>query len=450
MENQKTTEMQTQELEQLIKTKIGSVFKLYKLDSGKLLLPLKWKPIVLIIGNYSSGKSTFINELLGTKAQRTGQAPTDDNFTIIALPENGEPEGETPGPSVVGNERLPFAHFRHFGEKFLAHLRLKKVNAPILNDLAIIDTPGMLDSVTEKDRGYDYLNVIGELAKIADLIILMFDPHKAGTIKETYQAIRSTLPGATGQDRVLYVLNRIDECESLDDLIRSYGALCWNLSQMTGRKDIPRIFFSFSEEFGKVPTNSEMNRINERKELIQAIQSAPAMRRNHVVQEADRGVRELGLAIEALGAFQRQVFSKLKGVFFLWTIIVFLVFLFGDLTLNLLIDYPQISLLEAAFTRSVTPEHFILPSIAAVLLTLLTIIYIQRIVLPKLKKNALQDLDSLVKLDSVYKQDLWERAKLHVQTLIAEQSLARHTLNHRRQLIKTERFLENDLKTWQS
>ena len=44
---------------------------------------ISWKPIVLILGNYSSGKSTLINELIGQKIQSTGQAPTDDSFTVI-------------------------------------------------------------------------------------------------------------------------------------------------------------------------------------------------------------------------------------------------------------------------------------------------------------------------------------------------------------------------------
>jgi EH domain-containing protein 1 len=42
------------------------------------------------------------------------------------------------------------------------------------------------------------------------------------------------------------VLNRIDECASMTDLLRVYGTLCWNLSQITGRKDIPMIHLTYS------------------------------------------------------------------------------------------------------------------------------------------------------------------------------------------------------------
>ena len=67
------------------------LFERYDMDSSNLDAILKWKPIVLILGNYSSGKSTFINELLGREVQRTGQAPTDDSFTIITAPGTSYP-----------------------------------------------------------------------------------------------------------------------------------------------------------------------------------------------------------------------------------------------------------------------------------------------------------------------------------------------------------------------
>ena len=41
-------------------------------------------PVVLLLGNHSSGKSTFCNYLLGRRIQTAGVAPTDDCFTIIA------------------------------------------------------------------------------------------------------------------------------------------------------------------------------------------------------------------------------------------------------------------------------------------------------------------------------------------------------------------------------
>lgn len=53
---------------------------------------IKWHPLVLVLGNYSSGKSALINEFLGADVQDTGQAPTDDSFTIITYDDTTPPE----------------------------------------------------------------------------------------------------------------------------------------------------------------------------------------------------------------------------------------------------------------------------------------------------------------------------------------------------------------------
>jgi hypothetical protein len=41
-------------------------------------------PFVLLLGNHSSGKSSFVNYILQRQVQVSGVAPTDDSFTIIA------------------------------------------------------------------------------------------------------------------------------------------------------------------------------------------------------------------------------------------------------------------------------------------------------------------------------------------------------------------------------
>jgi len=445
METGKTAETLTKELEQLLRNKMGPLFERYGLDIKDLLTPLKWKPVVLIIGNYSSGKSTFINEIMGSQVQRTGQAPTDDSFTILVAPDPNEPEEELPGSAVVNDERLPFAPLRHFGESLISHMRLKRVTTPILQDFAIIDTPGMLDSVTEKDRGYDYLGVVGELAKLADLIILMFDPHKAGTINETYQTIRSTLPGSTGEDRVIYVLNRIDECESVSDLLRSYGTLCWNLSQMTGRKDMPRIYLTFAPQEGKVPPMVPEIWMNEREELKQTMSSAPKMRLSHILQEVDRVVRELGLEIEAMVAFRKRFINKFKGVVRTWGMAAILAFFFGDLVMKLLTGYPETPLAGALLVGNISFENFLWPIVWALLVVALASVYVQRILFPKFTKNTLKDLDALIPLETAYKKDLWNRVKHRINKLIEKQARRQILITHGRYLRKIEHFLDKDL-----
>ncbi len=441
-----TADQLATQIEGLVRNKLGSIFSRYGLSAEDLMRPLKWRPMVLVIGNYSSGKSTFINELLGVQVQRTGQAPTDDSFTILTSPQEGEEEEEVPGGTVVNDDELPFSPLRRFGESLISHLRLKRVRAPILEHIAIVDTPGMLDSVTEKDRGYDYLGVVGELARMADLIILMFDPHKAGTIKETYQAIRSTLPGSAGEDRVLYVLNRIDECENIADLVRAYGTLCWNLSQMTGRKDMPRIFLTFAPKDGEEVRSDLKAWINEREELKRAIRTAPRMRLFHILHEVDRAARELALELEALAGFKATFLRRLKDTLRTAVLVMAAAFLFGDILMKLLTGYPESTFIESLFNGTTTTGTLIWPVIWVLIVIAATTLFVQKYQFPRLVKQVLQAPDELVRLETAYQKDLWNRVRDRVKALVGQQAVRLLFTPHRVYLGRLRGFLDRDLK----
>ena len=71
------------ELVDIVQDKLSPLALKYGYAQVPLESNIKWKPVVLLIGNYSSGKSTLINELVGADIQATGQAPTDDSFTVV-------------------------------------------------------------------------------------------------------------------------------------------------------------------------------------------------------------------------------------------------------------------------------------------------------------------------------------------------------------------------------
>ena len=63
-------------------------------------------PTVFLLGNHSSGKSSFINYVLGRDVQNTGVAPTDDSFTVIVP---GNVDVDQDGPSLVGSTDMGFS-----------------------------------------------------------------------------------------------------------------------------------------------------------------------------------------------------------------------------------------------------------------------------------------------------------------------------------------------------
>lgn len=118
----------------------------------------------------------------------------------------------------------------------------------------IVDSPGMIDSpVTsgaaghhksskrslEDERGYDFQAVVRWYAERADVVLLFFDPDKPGTTGETLSVLTNSLSGI--DHKLHIILNKADQFKRIHDFARAYGSLCWNLSKVIPRKDLPRI-----------------------------------------------------------------------------------------------------------------------------------------------------------------------------------------------------------------
>jgi len=170
-------------------------------------------PFVLLLGNHSSGKSSFINHLLKKKVQVSGVAPTDDCFTIIGPCAPGE-DADREGPALIGDPDLGFSGLKHFGPILVHRTQLKIRSETAVKDFMLVDTPGMIDSALSRtsdesvmDRGYDFEGVCRWYAERADVILLFFDPDKPGTTGETLSILTNAL---VGLDHKLHIiLNKV-------------------------------------------------------------------------------------------------------------------------------------------------------------------------------------------------------------------------------------------------
>ena len=402
------------ELLALVEDHLTPVALAYGYSETPLESNIKWRPQVLVLGNYSSGKSTLINEFLGADIQGTGQAPTDDSFTIITYDDSQEGAAgarvtETrDGKYLLNDPEYPFEALKRHGQRFASHFRMKKVSSPFLRTLTIIDTPGMLDSITERDRGYNYQDVIGDLAQISDLVLILFDPHKAGTVREAHASLRDTLPAKTFEDRVLFVLNRIDECASLTDLLRVYGTLCWNLSQMTGRKDIPMIHLTYSPRAAASAKNSESEPPgylkfleNQREDLKRAILQAPKHRLDNLAAFVETHSERLTHLLEAL--LNYRIARRAHG-FKAWSTAVLLSVLAGAAAALLMLSSPVFADLSPQMVAAGGGG-------VAALVVLLWAWTIRPGSARRFHRRQLANLNSITPLENQTRRDTWQNIK---------------------------------------
>ncbi len=402
------------EIFSMVEKNLSPVAKEYGYSDVALETTIKWRPIVLVLGNYSSGKSTLINEFLGADIQAIGQAPTDDSFTVITWddtaddPENIRVTEERDGKFLLNDPEYPFEILKKHGQRFAAHFRLKKVNSPFLKNLAIIDTPGMLDSITERDRGYSYQEVIGDIAHLADLVLVLFDPHKAGTVREAHTSLRETIAMRTYEDRVLYILNRIDECSSLSDLLQVYGTLCWNLSQITGRKDIPPIHLTFSSRAAHKAgsrTNESQGFLhyleNQRKKLQEAVLKAPRHRLDNMAAFVETHAERLNHFLEAILSYRKRSRKfRLKFTFLglLASLAAGAAALFGGLNTGIL-------------GGPASPAAAGVSLGAAALFMVFWMMLPMHYIHSAFHKNYLKNIDQLISLETQTRRDSWQAVR---------------------------------------
>ncbi|XP_041469041.1 EH domain-containing protein 1-like [Lytechinus variegatus] len=247
------------------------------------------KPMILLVGQYSTGKTTFIKYLLEQEfpGMRVGPEPTTDRFIAVM---KGETDQVIPGNALVVDPKRQFRKMSKFGNAFLNRFQCSLTNCAVLDSITIIDTPGILSGEKQRlDRGYDFVNVLEWFAERADRIILLFDAHKLDISDEFRRCIEAI---KTQDEKIRIVLNKSDMIDH-QQLMRVYGALMWSLGKVINTPEVSRVYIG---SFWNKPLHYDVNRMLFEAEEVDLFSDLQSLPRNAALRKLNDLIKRARLA----------------------------------------------------------------------------------------------------------------------------------------------------------
>lgn len=191
-------------------------------NNASFIEQISWWPLIAVLGTFSAGKSSFINQYTGRRVQETGNQAVDDRFSVICYG-SGDQVMTLPGLALDADPRFPFYGIRHEidrvtegeGNRIDTYLQLKTVPEAVLKGKMLIDSPGF-DADSQRDT---VLKIADHIIGMSDLVLVFFDARhpEPGAMRDTLKHLVEGTHKRHDSDKFLFILNQIDTTANEDN-----------------------------------------------------------------------------------------------------------------------------------------------------------------------------------------------------------------------------------------
>ncbi|XP_065664065.1 uncharacterized protein LOC100199350 [Hydra vulgaris] len=203
-----------------------------------LLAPRK-KITIMLMGNHSAGKSSFVNWYVEEHIQKTGVAIETQGFTIVTSGKKRE--------SLLGNASFHlFPHLKPLqdieGVSEYVSTEISTSKQKKFNMVMFVDTPGLVDG--DMLYPFDVNQAIEFLGSLCDMIFVFFDPIGQALCKRTLNIVEHL--NEKKNDRIRFYLSKADTAGTESDRQRVLMQITQELCKRPGLNkcgfDMPTIF----------------------------------------------------------------------------------------------------------------------------------------------------------------------------------------------------------------
>ena len=293
-------------------------YKMGLLDTKKsYATSIPWWPLVSVLGTFSAGKSSFINNFLGDQLQLTGNQAVDDKFTVITY-SNSKENRVLPGVALNSDPRFPFYQMSDEidkvtsgeGRRIDAYLQMKTSHSDKLSGKIIIDSPGF-DADEQRNA---ILRLTDHIVDLSDLVLVFFDARhpEPGAMHDTLDHLVGNTINRSDSEKFLYILNQMDTAAGEDNpeaVVASWQRALAAKGLTAGR------FYSIYNTDVAVPIEDEAVRKRFEKKCAQ--DKAAIFERIHQV-EVERSYRIVGALQTIAGDIEKLVVPIVKNAMMKW------------------------------------------------------------------------------------------------------------------------------------